>query len=126
MGEAGPLTAVMFHNLADEVGAMGGRNLPEGPLSNVASQYFATHDQYEPKDARYLTNHRGHLMFVRPDETHLTPELVQATTMSGTSDELVERLIGLKEAGYQELTIQLVHGHETALEEWAEVFAKVA
>ena len=46
--------------------------------------------------------------------------------MSGTSDELVERLIGLKEAGYQELTIQLVHGHETALEEWAEVFAKVA
>ena len=125
MAEAGPLTAVMFHNLADEVGAMGGRNLPEGPLSNVASQYFATHDQYEPKDARYLTNHRGHLMFVRPDETHLTPELVQATTMSGTSDELVERLIGLKEAGYQELTIQLVHGHETALEEWAEVFAKV-
>ena len=65
-------------------------------------------------------------MFVRPDETHLTPELVQATTMSGTSDELVERLIGLKEAGYQELTIQLVHGHETALEEWAEVFARVA
>ena len=105
---------------------MGGRNLPEGPLSNVASQYFATHDQYEPKDARYLTNHRGHLMFVRPDETHLSPELVQATTMSGTSDELVERLIGLKEAGYQELTIQLVHGHENALEEWAEVFAKVA
>ena len=55
-------------------------------------------------------------MFVRPDETHLTPELVQATTMSGTSDELVQRLIGLKEAGYQELTIQLVHGHESALE----------
>ena len=49
MAEAGPLTAVMFHNLA-EVGAMGGRNLPEGPLSNVASQYFATHD-HEPKDA---------------------------------------------------------------------------
>ena len=40
MAEAGPLTAVMFHNLADEVGAMGGRNLPEGPLSNVASQYL--------------------------------------------------------------------------------------
>ena len=31
----------------------------------------------------------------------------------------------LKEAGYQELTVQVVHGHESALEEWAEVFSRV-
>jgi len=125
MAQAAPLTAVMFHNLADDVGAMGGRNLPEGPLSNLASQYFKVHEGYEPADARYLTNHRGHLMFVRPEETHLTPELVQSTTMSGTREQLIDRLCALKEAGYQELTVQVVHGHESALEEWAEVFARV-
>ena len=125
MAEAAPLTAVMFHNMADEVGAMGGQNLPQGPLSNIAGAYMKVHDTYEPADARYLENHRGHLMFVRPEETHLTPELVKSTTMSGTHDELVERFRELKAIGYDQVTVQLVHGHEEALEEWAEVFAAV-
>ena len=64
-------------------------------------------------------------MCVRPEETHLTPEWGQSTTMSGTREQLIDRLCALKEAGYQELTVQVVHGHESALEEWAEVFARV-
>ena len=122
MEQAAPLTAVMFHNMADEVGAMGGRNLPEGPLSNQISEYLTTHETYSPADARYLQNHRGHLMFVRPEEKHVTPELARATTMSGTHSELVERMKELAEAGYSQVTIQLVHGHEAAIEEWADVF----
>ena len=125
MAEAAPLTAVMFHNMADEVGAMGGQNLPQGPLSNIAGAYLKVHDTYVPADARYLQNHRGHLMFVRPEETRLSPELVKSTTMSGTHEELVERFRELKNIGYDQLTVQLVHGHEQALEEWAEVFAAV-
>lgn len=125
MAEAAPLTAVMFHNLADEVGAMGGRNLPRGPLAEALDQYLAVHDGYRPEGARYLLNHRGHLMFVRPEETHLTPELVRATTLSGTTDELVKRLRGLKAAGYEEVTVQLVHGHEASIEDWARVFKAV-
>jgi len=125
MREAAPLTAVMFHNLADEVGPMGGRNLPQGPLGNLAARYFEVHERYEPEDARYLTNHRGHLMFVRPEETHLTPELVKATTMSGTKSELVERLRDLESAGYEQVTVQLVHGCETSIETWADVFEAV-
>ena len=125
MQQAGPLTAVMFHNFADDVGAMGGANLPEGPLSNLVSEYLSVHESYEPADARYLQNHRGHLMFVRPEETHITPELVKATTMSGTRSELVERMRALKDMGYTQVTVQLVHQHEAALEEWAEVFAAV-
>lgn len=125
MAQAAPLTAVMFHNMADDVGAMGGANLPQGPLSNVASEYFRVHETYEPHDARYLTNHRGHLMFVRPEETHITPELVRATTMSGSKDELVARLRELQAAGYQQFTVQLVHDHEAAIEAWADVFEAV-
>ena len=123
MAQAAPLTAVMFHNMADSVGPMGGANLPQGPLGNLAAEYFKVHETYEPADARYLQNHRGHLMFVRPEETHITPELVKATTMSGTHAELVERLQALRSAGYEQFTVQLVHGHEQALEDWAEVFA---
>jgi 5,10-methylenetetrahydromethanopterin reductase len=122
MAQAAPMTAVMFHNMADDVGAMGGRNLPQGPLSNSVSEYLQVHDGYEPDDARYLTNHRGHLVFLRPEETHVTPDLVKATTMSGTRNELVERMRALRTAGYDQVTIQLVHDHESAIEAWAEVF----
>ena len=125
MAQAAPLTAVMFHNMADEVGAMGGANLPEGPLSNLVAAYLEKHGQYEPADAKYLQNHRGHLMFVRPEETHVTPELVKATTMSGNFNELVERFRELKNLGYSQVTVQLVHGHEEAIEDWAEVFKAV-
>lgn len=125
MAEAAPLTAVLFHNLADEVGAMGGTGVPEGPLKTVLNQYLKVHNGYTPEDAKYLSNHRGHLIFVRPEETHLTPELVRATTLSGSKEELVGHLTSLKAAGYDQVTIQLVHGHEGAIEEWAEVFRAV-
>ena len=125
MAQAAPLTAVMFHNMADDVGAMGGRNLPQGPLSNIVSEYLRVHDTYTPDEAKYLTNHRGHLMFVRPEETHITSDLVKATTMSGSHEELVVRLRELQSAGYDQVTVQLVHDHEAAIEEWAEVFQAI-
>lgn len=124
MQQGGPFTSVMFHNLADEMGAMGGR-VPDGPISELLRGYLEVHARYEPADAKYLQNHRGHLMFVRPDETHITPDLVRSTTMSGTRDELVDRLRELRDAGYGQATVQLVHGHERAIEEWAEVFQRV-
>ena len=121
MAEAGPYTAVIFHGAADTAG-MFESHRPEGPLAELLDSYLATHQSYEPDDARYLQNHRGHLMFVRPEESHLSPDLVRATSMSGTRNELVDEVGRLKAAGYGQLTVQLIHGHEEAIEEWAEVF----
>ena len=45
--------------------------------------------------------------------------------MSGTHDELVQNLRTLRDAGYTQATVQLVHGHESAIEDWAEVFRAV-
>jgi len=121
MAEAGPYTAVNFHGAADAAG-MFDSHKPEGPLAEMLESYLETHRKYEPHDARYLQNHRGHLMFVRPEEKHLSPELVRATSMSGTRNELLDEVGRLKDAGYGQLTVQLIHGYEEALEEWAEVF----
>lgn len=125
MAQAGPSTAVIFHNFADEMGAMGGQELPAGPLKDLLNQYLEVHAGYEPADARYLKNHRGHLMFVRPEETHITPDLVRATTLSGTRDELVDQLRAFEAAGYSQVTVQLMHGHESAIDDWADVFSAV-
>ena len=45
--------------------------------------------------------------------------------MTGTHDELVSRFREIKSQGYSQVTVQLVHGHEYALERWAEVFEAV-
>ncbi len=125
MAQAAPSTAVIMHNLSDDVGPMGGTR-PEGPIGQLHQAYLKEHARYEPADAKYLQNHRGHLMFVRPEEAPLyTPDLVRATTMSGTHDELVANMRTLAEAGYGQVVVQLVHGQEEAIEEWAEVFKAV-
>ena len=104
---------------------MGGAQL-QGELAELHQAYMAEHARYEPADAKYLQNHRGHLMFVRPEEAPLySDEFIKSTSMSGTHDELVFNMRALKEAGYSQVVIQLVHGQEAAIEEWAEVFKAV-
>lgn len=124
MGQAGVSASTVFHNMADEFGPMGGLTR-DGPLKDLFEAYMKLHDTYEPSDAKYLMNHRGHLMFVRPEETHITPELARATSLSGTKDELVDNFRTLKQAGYDQVTVQLVHGHEQAIDDWAEVFKAI-
>ncbi len=125
MAQAAPSTAVIMHNLSDDVGPMGGVR-PEGPIGQLHQAYLKEHARYEPEDARYLQNHRGHLMFVRPEEAPLySADLVKATTMSGTHEELVANMRTLAAAGYGQVVIQLVHGQESAIEEWAEVFRAI-
>ncbi len=121
MSQAAPLTAVFFHNRAETDPA----NRPPGALGEATARYLEQYGRYEPADARYLTNHKGHLMYLRPEETHITPDLVRSTTMSGTEDELIERLREVEAQGYTQVTVQLVHGHEHAIEDWARLFDRV-
>src|SRR3954470_24331413 len=67
MAQAGPRAAVMLHRAADEAmlgfkpgtTAMPTRQRPE------VEGYLDVAKGFEPKDAPYLNNHRGHLMFVK-------------------------------------------------------------
>ena len=125
MTQAAPWTAVMFHNMLDDDAPIP-LNLP--PLvADTLAAYREMHANYQPHDARYLTNHRGHLMFLREEEKALiSPELVRATTLSGTEQELAEHFRQLAEAGYHQFALQLVPGQEEAqLHDWAELFARV-
>ncbi len=83
----------------------------------------ALYESYTPTDARYLTLHRGHLMFVRPDEDRFaTADLIRTLTSSGTAPELRDRIRRLKEAGYDEVVVQVTPGWETMIDDWAHVF----
>jgi 5,10-methylenetetrahydromethanopterin reductase len=56
------------------------------------------------------------------EEEHLiSGDLIRQTTFTGTVGELRDRIRTLRDAGYRQLTIQLVPGHDDALDDWARV-----
>lgn len=126
IAQAGPLVAVLFHNLVEttSAGSMAGV-LPDA-VNSALEQYRKIYNGFQPADARYLMNHRGHLMFVKPEERPLlTASLIESFSFTGTQDVLLERLRTLKSAGYSQFTIQLVEGQEAALEDWSNLFERV-
>jgi 5,10-methylenetetrahydromethanopterin reductase len=127
MAQAGPFAAIAFHNLVEE--DQFGSVFPVGPHFPFKAEleaYRKVYEKYEPADARYLTNHRGHLMFVRPEEKHLSDSVVRGLSLTGTQAELVDRLKGMQALGYQQVGVNMVPGQEDdMLERWSSVFAKV-
>ena len=121
--QAGPLAAVTFHAALE--GTINASLFPP-ELSAAVEAYRRMYETYEPADARYLRLHTGHLMWVRPEEEpFVTPELIRTTTFTAPAEELVERVRALRDAGYEQVAVQLVPGHEVAMEDWAGLFARV-
>jgi 5,10-methylenetetrahydromethanopterin reductase len=125
--QAGPSATMIFHDLAEEeeLGTLGFRL----PLQFKATfeAYREIYRRYEPADARYLSNHRGHLMFLRPEEQALvTPELLRTMTYTGTEAEMVAAVRSVKDAGFSQFAVTLRVGHEfDMLADWAKVLEKV-
>ena len=122
IAQAGPWIPVLFHALieqsVDEI-------LPPALKSSVA-EFRAQVATYEPKDAPYLQLHKGHLAFVRPEERRfVTAERIRDFSLTGTPDEILDRVRQLRDGGFDQLTIQLTPGHEAAIEDWARVFERL-
>jgi 5,10-methylenetetrahydromethanopterin reductase len=123
VAQAGPRAAVLLHRPADQV-MEGWQNTSPVPPS-VAEQvagYVAMARGYEPPDARYLTNHRGHFVFVKPEEQKfVTGELIRRTTFTATEQELKQRVEALRSAGWNQLVIPITPGEERSIEDWARI-----
>jgi 5,10-methylenetetrahydromethanopterin reductase len=124
--QAGPHATIALHNLV-EIEAFGdmGRRVPP-LLMPLLERYREIYRKYEPADARYLSNHRGHLMFLRPEEQEVcTADLIRMLTFTASKPVLQDRIRELRAAGYNHFAINIRHGHPEMLEEWADVFAGV-
>ena len=123
MAQAGPRAAVMLHRAADE--ALAGLAPGVTMLSKTAPELQAYIDLargFEPKDAPYLQNHRGHLMFVKPEEKRfVSADLIRATSFTASEAEIKQRIDALRGAGYTQFTIQLVPSQEQALADWGRI-----
>jgi 5,10-methylenetetrahydromethanopterin reductase len=127
MVQAGPYAAIAFHNLVEE--SQFGSVFPLGgpfPFAAELEAYRKVYLKYEPADARYLSNHRGHLMFVRPEEKHITANVIRGLSLTGTRAEVAERIRGMRAIGYKQIATNIIPGQEDdMLQRWADVMAKV-
>jgi 5,10-methylenetetrahydromethanopterin reductase len=130
--EAGPVAMMMLHNAMEQqnYGSLIGEfesSIPPNPgLDQIVREYRNVYESYAPADARYLTLHKGHLMFVRPEEDRFaTGDLIRAMTVSATAPELRDRMRRLQEAGYDEVVVQITPGCETMIDDWARVFDSI-
>jgi alkanesulfonate monooxygenase SsuD/methylene tetrahydromethanopterin reductase-like flavin-dependent oxidoreductase (luciferase family) len=121
--QAGPRAAMLLHRAADAALAGLPMMAPMPPgLADTVAGYVALAHKFTPQGAHYLTNHRGHLMFVKPEERpFVTAELIRLTTLTATERELRERIAALAETGYTELALQIVPGQEHAIEDWGRI-----
>jgi 5,10-methylenetetrahydromethanopterin reductase len=119
VAQAGPRAAVILHRAADE--ALAG--LPNsGPVPASAAGYVERARAFEPADAPWLENHRGHLMFVKEEERpFITADLIRETSFTGTESDIKGRIEALRDAGYSQFSVQLTPGNEDAIEDWARI-----
>ena len=121
--QAGPRAAVLLHRAAD-LDMEGWQNTSDVPDSVKPSVdgYIAMARGYQPPDARYLTNHRGHFVFVKPEEKKfINAELIRRTTFTATEQELKQRIEAMRDAGWSQFVIPITPGEERALEDWARI-----
>ncbi|MEK9644582.1 MAG: LLM class flavin-dependent oxidoreductase [Alphaproteobacteria bacterium] len=106
--QAGPQAAIILHNMVEEAefGSIGQTPPPE--LAALVGEYKKVYDAYEPANARYLSNHKNHLMAVRPEEAHLiTGMFIKNATFSGTKEELHEKIRAVEAMGYTRINMHV-------------------
>jgi 5,10-methylenetetrahydromethanopterin reductase len=123
--QGGPLAAVFFHNQM-EAGQYGSLMGAGSEVDEALAEYRRLYESYQPEDARYLSLHRGHALFVRDDEARfITPELITRASMTAPIAALRERIRELDRIGYDELAVITCPGDDDILERWADVMAGV-
>jgi hypothetical protein len=84
------------------------------------------YDSYAPDDARYLTLHRGHALFLREDEEPLmTGDFIKKHSFTDTVDELADKVKAMRDVGYTEVTFVILPDHMDMIDDWARVIDKV-
>lgn len=119
MKQAGPWAAVALHSLYETLESP---DLAPSNMREAFSRYSKFMNDRLPKsDDYYLRLHDGHCLYVNEwEEEFISPEVIKATTLTGSPEELLERLRALEKAGVHQVTFIPPYG---AFEEFVQGFA---
>lgn len=85
----------------------------EEPLATLWKRYRNEYvaKMKTPEDRRYLEVHEGHMVYVKPgEEKYVNEDLVRATTLTGTGEEIIERVKQFEAAGVTHITLAVIPG----------------
>ncbi len=101
--ECGAMAMAAVHFSYDQYRNFGRQ--PPGFMNGIWQDYRRMIESY-PAERRHQRIHGGHNCWVLPEEEQfLTAEVLQASAMIGTQEQLLERLHGLDEAGLHQVMI---------------------
>ena len=122
--QAGPVAAMVLHNLMEtQYGDLGTGAVGDETL---VAAYRTLYAQYQPADAKYLTLHRGHALFLRPEEEPLiSGEFIQNASFTGSVATLADGVKRIRDAGYTDVSFVVMPQHPEAVDDWARVMARV-
>jgi 5,10-methylenetetrahydromethanopterin reductase len=71
-------------------------------------------------------NHRGHLMFLKPEERAIVDaNMIKTFSWTAPKSELQDRIRALKDAGFHHIAVQIRHNIPEMVDEWWDVFRGV-
>ena len=127
--QVGPFAILLLHTNWDE------KEMKIGPFAPPemalhAKRYFDEHimKMKTPLDKRYQEMHLGHLVGLRDgEEQYVTPELVRASTLTGSPGEIIDRIHELEDAGITNIALNVcgTDGREMIREFGNEVICKL-
>jgi 5,10-methylenetetrahydromethanopterin reductase len=111
----GPVTVVGVHAIWEGARGKGTHSfgLENEAMARAYDDYIEGYaaEHGSPADRRYLDVHEGHMMYLKPgEERFVVPELVPTLSLTGTPEEVRERVRAYAEAGVDNLAIQAVPG----------------
>ena len=103
MEQAGAFGAASLHYVYEQWRQLGRR--PPEFLTDLWAEYVASVEEV-PEERRHLRVHQGHNCWVAPeDERFITRELLEATCLIGTAEDIASRLRALGDEGLHQVTI---------------------
>jgi hypothetical protein len=99
--ECGAMAMASLHYAYDQWRNFG--HQPPNAVASVWDEYTSLLSEF-PEERRHQRIHLGHNCWVIPEEQQfLTKELLQATCLIGTQEELIDKLRSLNEAGLNQI-----------------------
>lgn len=125
----GPIAVVRAHAAWESARGGAGLGLRDDELARRYGEYV---DKYaagigSPADRRYLDVHEGHMVYLKPGEEAFVSEQALMGALTGSADQIVERIRALEAAGVRNLAVQVVgtDGRELIEEFGRQVIARL-
>lgn len=110
VNRVGPVAVVPVHAAWETAHGGAGFNLSDDESARAYGEYIdkIADGRDSPADRRYLDVHEGHMMYMKPGEERFVSEELVAGTLTGHADEVLERVRALRDAGVDNLALQVV------------------